>query len=56
MIISIILFVFMFLVTAIVKLALKNKTNDKLKKFDEIVELALIAQFLIIINNLFFLF
>lgn len=56
MIISVILFVFLFLVTIVAKVALKNKESDKIKKFDEIVELALITQFLIIINNLFFLF
>ena len=52
MIISIILFVLLF-ITIIVKLMQKNDTQGKLKRFNEIIEMALIVQFLIIVNDIF---
>lgn len=51
MAISIILFVLLFVVTIIVKVILNNNPSDKLKKFNEIIEIALIVQFLIIVND-----
>lgn len=53
MIISIILFVLLFITTIIVKLMQKNDTQGKLKRFNEIIEMALIVQFLIIVNDIF---
>ena len=53
MIISIILFVLLFITTIIVKLMHKNDTQGKLKRFNEIIEMALIVQFLIIVNDIF---
>ena len=51
MIISIILFVLLFITTIIVKLMQKNDTQGKLKRFNEIIEMALIVQFLIIVTT-----
>ena len=51
--ISIILFVLLFITTIIVKLMQKNDTQGKLKRFNEIIEMALIVQFLIIVNDIF---
>lgn len=53
MIISIILFVLLLVTTIIVKLIQKNDTQGKLKRFNEIVEMALIVQFLLIVNDIF---
>ena len=53
MIISIILFVLWFITTIIVKLMHKHDTQGKLKRFNEIIEMALIVKFLIIVNDIF---
>ena len=43
----------LFIRTIIVKLMQKNDTQGKLKRFNEIIEMALIVQFLIIVNDIF---
>lgn len=52
MIISIVLFILLFIMTIIVKLMQKNNTQNNLKRFNEIIEIALIVQFLIIVNDM----